>query len=87
MPMERVCLVRSSYNLHTNGGIFPPRDASYYNADVKGKTITDIAWYYPEPKEKASNIKGYVAFYKVTLYASRAPVNVDQSISLIGGFQ
>jgi len=39
-------------------------DASYYNADVKGKTITDIAWYYPEPKEKANNIKGYVAFYK-----------------------
>jgi len=38
--------------------------ASYYNASVDGKTINDIAWYYPTPKEKAQNIKGYLAFYK-----------------------
>ncbi|MCK5202342.1 MAG: DUF427 domain-containing protein [Desulfobacterales bacterium] len=27
-------------------------------------TETDAAWYYPEPKEAAKQIKDYVAFYK-----------------------
>ncbi|TVY23043.1 hypothetical protein LHYA1_G007654 [Lachnellula hyalina] len=26
--------------------------------------LKNAAWYYPEPKEKAKNIKDYVAFYK-----------------------
>ncbi|KII86679.1 hypothetical protein PLICRDRAFT_113999 [Plicaturopsis crispa FD-325 SS-3] len=39
--------------------------ASYYNATADGKTVNDIAWYYPNTSEKANNIKGYVAFYKV----------------------
>ncbi|MEO1134566.1 MAG: DUF427 domain-containing protein [Cyanobacteria bacterium J06639_1] len=38
--------------------------ASYYTLDVNGKTNPDAAWYYPEPKSAASNIKGYVAFWK-----------------------
>ncbi|KAJ8473263.1 hypothetical protein ONZ45_g16361 [Pleurotus djamor] len=38
--------------------------ASYYNASIDGATIKDVAWYYPEPKDKAKQIKGYVAFYK-----------------------
>jgi len=38
--------------------------ASYYNAVVDGKTIHDVAWYYPNPKDAAANIRGYVAFYK-----------------------
>jgi len=38
--------------------------ASYYNATVGGKEVKDVAWYYPTTKEKANNIKGYVAFYK-----------------------
>jgi len=38
--------------------------ASYYNYADGDKTIHDIAWYYPQPKDAASNIKGYVAFYK-----------------------
>ncbi|KAI0643166.1 DUF427-domain-containing protein [Trametes meyenii] len=39
--------------------------ASYYDATIGGKTVvSDVAWYYPETKEKANNIKGYVAFYK-----------------------
>jgi len=43
--------------------------ASYYNATADGQTVTNVAWYYPEPKEAASNIKDYVAFYqtKVTI--------------------
>ena len=28
-----------------------------------GGEATDIAWYYPEPKEKAAEIKNFVAFY------------------------
>ncbi|KAF8208729.1 DUF427-domain-containing protein [Mycena galopus ATCC 62051] len=38
--------------------------ASYYNATIDGKTINDIAWYYPSASQKAKNIEGYVAFYK-----------------------
>jgi uncharacterized protein (DUF427 family) len=42
--------------------------ASYLNLVVDGKELSDIAWYYPEPKSGASHIKGYVAFYpQVTL--------------------
>jgi uncharacterized protein (DUF427 family) len=36
--------------------------ASYYTLKVDGQTYKDAAWYYPEPKEKAKNIKDYVAF-------------------------
>ena len=38
--------------------------ASYYTLSVDGKTNPDAAWYYPEPKEAASQIKDYVAFWK-----------------------
>ncbi|HEY4439503.1 MAG TPA: DUF427 domain-containing protein [Candidatus Elarobacter sp.] len=38
--------------------------ASYYTLDVDGKQNPDAAWYYPETKDAANNIKGYVAFWK-----------------------
>ncbi|KAL0960099.1 hypothetical protein HGRIS_011743 [Hohenbuehelia grisea] len=38
--------------------------AAYYDANVNNILVKDVAWFYPEPKEKASNIKNYVAFYK-----------------------
>jgi uncharacterized protein (DUF427 family) len=38
--------------------------ASYYDLDVNGKTNQGAAWYYPEPKPAAEQIKGYVAFWK-----------------------
>ncbi len=38
--------------------------ASYYNVKVSGAENPDAAWYYPEPKSKAQNIKGYVAFWR-----------------------
>lgn len=38
--------------------------ASYYHIEVDGKTNKDAAWYYPETKEKAKNIEGYVAFWR-----------------------
>jgi len=37
--------------------------ASYYDVEVDGKRNHDAAWYYPEPKSGASEIKGYVAFW------------------------
>jgi len=39
-------------------------EASYYSLDVEGKENQDAAWYYPEPKEAASNIKNHIAFWK-----------------------
>ncbi|KAI9465411.1 DUF427-domain-containing protein [Lactarius psammicola] len=38
-------------------------NASYYNAEVAGKTVKDIAWVYPEPTSKVE-IKGKYAFDK-----------------------
>lgn len=38
--------------------------ASYYTIEVDGKVNPDAAWYYPETKEAAKNIEGYVAFWK-----------------------
>ncbi|KAH9080437.1 DUF427-domain-containing protein [Lactarius deliciosus] len=37
--------------------------ASYYNADVAGTTVKDIAWVYPNPTSKVE-IKGRYAFDK-----------------------
>ena len=38
--------------------------ASYYDVLVEGEVNKDAAWYYPEPKDAAANIKGRVAFWK-----------------------
>jgi uncharacterized protein (DUF427 family) len=38
--------------------------ASYYTIAVDGQENKDAAWYYPDPKERAKNIKGYIAFWK-----------------------
>lgn len=38
--------------------------ASYYHVVVDGKVNRDAAWYYPEPKEAAKNIRGHVAFWR-----------------------
>ena len=37
--------------------------ASYYDIEVNGQVVKNAAWYYPEPKEAAANIKDYVAFW------------------------
>ncbi len=39
-------------------------EASYYNVEVDGKVNKDAAWYYPQPKDAAANIKDHVAFWK-----------------------
>jgi uncharacterized protein (DUF427 family) len=38
--------------------------ASYYAIEVDGQQNRDAAWYYPEPKAAAQQIKNYVAFWK-----------------------
>ncbi len=38
--------------------------ASYYTIAVDGKENADAAWYYPQPKDAAKNIEGYVAFWR-----------------------
>jgi len=49
-------------NTHTT--CFWKGEASYYTINVKGQKNSDAAWYYPNPKEKAANIKDYVAFWR-----------------------
>ena len=38
-------------------------DASYYDVTVDGESASNAAWFYPEPFEKAVEIKDHVAFY------------------------
>ena len=37
--------------------------ASYYHVMVNGDLNADAAWYYPDPKSEASQIKDHVAFW------------------------
>jgi uncharacterized protein (DUF427 family) len=38
--------------------------ASYYTLEVNGQKNENAAWYYPTPKDAASNIKNHVAFWR-----------------------
>ena len=38
--------------------------ANYFTVEAAGETNPDAAWVYREPKSGASNIKGYVAFWR-----------------------
>lgn len=37
--------------------------ASYYDITDGDRTIANAAWYYPDPKQAAANIRNHVAFY------------------------
>ena len=39
-------------------------EASYFNVVVNAETNKDAAWYYPDPKPAAQEIKDYVAFWR-----------------------
>ena len=39
-------------------------EASYYDVVVEGAVNKDAAWFYPDPKSAAANIRNYVAFWK-----------------------
>ena len=38
--------------------------AKYYSVTVDGEENPDAAWYYPEPKPAAENIRDHVAFWR-----------------------
>lgn len=38
--------------------------ASYYNVVINGQSNPNAAWYYPQPKDAAKQIKDHVAFWK-----------------------
>ena len=38
--------------------------ANYYDVVVDGEANPDAAWYYPETKEAANEIRGRIAFWK-----------------------
>jgi uncharacterized protein (DUF427 family) len=38
--------------------------ASYYDVVVGDEVNKDAAWYYPDPKDAAKKIAGYVAFWR-----------------------
>jgi len=38
--------------------------ASYHTLFVDGNANPDAAWFYPDPKEAAAEIKGRIAFWK-----------------------
>jgi uncharacterized protein (DUF427 family) len=39
-------------------------EASYYNVVVNGQSNKDAAWYYPQPKDAAAEIKNRIAFWR-----------------------
>lgn len=57
-----------------NRALFEPSDthttcgwkgvASYFDVVVNGERNHDAAWYYPEPKPAAAEIRGRVAFWR-----------------------
>ena len=38
--------------------------AGYYDIVVDGETAANAAWYYPDPKDAAAEIRDHVAFYR-----------------------
>jgi len=38
--------------------------ASYYDIEVDGQRNADAAWFYPDPKPAASQIKDHIAFWR-----------------------
>ncbi len=38
--------------------------AKYYSITVDGEENADAAWYYPDPKPAAENIRDHVAFWR-----------------------
>ena len=39
-------------------------NAKYYTLEVNGDQNPDAAWYYPEPKDAATEIAGHIAFWR-----------------------
>ena len=58
-------LVREFFEPSEHQSVCPWKGvASYYHVVVDGKRNENAAWFYPDPKAAASNIKDRVAFWK-----------------------
>ncbi len=53
--------------------------ANYYTIAAGGKKNIDAAWYYPNPKSQAENIRGYVAFWKGVAIENTPQQQVNES--------
>ncbi len=58
--------VKREYLVHSDKHTSCPwkGEASYYTLEVDGERNPDAAWYYPEPKKAAAEIKDHVAFWR-----------------------
>ncbi len=62
-PME--ALTRTHFRESDTTTVCPWKGvAHYFHVDAGGSVNEDAAWYYPEPKPAAANIKDRVAFWK-----------------------
>jgi uncharacterized protein (DUF427 family) len=62
-PEEAVKQVFLKPSAHTS--ICPWKGtAHYYHVEVDGMKNENAAWYYPEPKPEAKEIKGRIAFWR-----------------------
>lgn len=61
---------------------------SYYHLKIRGKVITDAAWYYTNPENKFQPIKNYPAFYahKMDKCLINGEVVVPQPGNFYGGW-
>jgi uncharacterized protein (DUF427 family) len=66
-------IAQSDDTVVVEGNHYFPRDAvdakylegaHYHSIITNGKTNTDAAWYYADPKDAASEIKDRIAFWK-----------------------
>ncbi len=56
---------RDFFESSDTGSVCPWKGtAAYYDVVIEGKTNPGSAWYYPAPKDAASEIKDHVAFWK-----------------------
>jgi uncharacterized protein (DUF427 family) len=56
---------RAYFRASTTNTVCPWKGtASYYTLEVDGQRNADAAWYYPQTKDEAKHIEGYVAFWK-----------------------
>jgi uncharacterized protein (DUF427 family) len=38
-------------------------EASYFDLELAGRQVRDVAWYYPEPRSRYEAIRDHIAFY------------------------
>ena len=62
-------------------------EASYYDVVVNGEVNRDAAWYYPEPKPAARNIKDHIAFWRGVTVEPEPEFAVGSSAEVAAGKQ